>query len=518
MKERIVLINILLALINQSYGNNKNQTLMTTIDEALELIRTPAVAGSGSDEMSLLVALKDLILELQSLGVREPYEERNIMARMRVIGIYFKEVVTMVEEHLKEIANKDKEQCDKDYYYYHSQINGFVREAKFTQIMSSFSFKLRENPDLLKNREAFIRDLNAELAPYVSAGSGFKYTDIPGIMSSIDLEDTDDLNALYNETQDLYSDLGVLKFDLQGWNDMMGNHKGLPRGMMGEIQAFSGGGKSETMRKMLTGMAICNKPHMINPNKKPLIVYLTFEDTQREAYEKMFTQLYREEHDCLIKVTDLDTKDVVKYVQDKLQAKGYRFKVIYGEKYASSPYDVVNLLEAIQNDGYEIHALGLDYMLLLNMTNVPGHLDTYRLKSSYGIVGAYCKARGITCITAAQIDDSAKYKLEEAEEFAREAVNMNLSAGSKYIIHELDFRLFVHIETSEAGEEYYHQMALGKCRFIRSMPKKLRYAVYKMHSVDGEAGGFIKPDVDGPSQVRDRTGGDLRTNGGNAIW
>lgn len=516
MKERIVLINILLALINQSYGSNKNQNLMVTIDEALPLIKTPSVTASGSDEASLLISLKELILELKQIGTKEPFDTRHIIARMRVMGIYFKDVVKLIEDHLSDMESKSEELANKDYYSFHGQVNTFVREAKFTKVMSEYSFKLRENPDLLKDRETFIRELNEQLAPYVASGGGFKYTDIPGIMSAVDVEDTDDLTQLYNETQDLYSDLGVLKFDLQGWNELFGPSGGILRGEFGEIQAMSGCGKSETMRKMLTGIAMSNDPHMLNPNKTPLILYLTYEDTQREVYEKMFIQLYREEHDCLITINDLSTEEVVKYVQDKLQARGYKFKVIYGEKYASTPYDVVNLLEAIQQDGYEIHAFGLDYMLLLNMTNVPGHMDTYKVKNGYGIIGAYTKARGIACITAAQIDDSAKYLIEESEEFAQDAINRNMSAGSKYIIHELDFRLFAHVQ--ESGDGWFHQLAKGKHRLGKGTPSLHKYAVYRMHNVNGVPGGFIKPDLDGESQVRNNTGGNLRSRGGGLMF
>ncbi|AFI55449.1 hypothetical protein TSMG0166 [Halocynthia phage JM-2012] len=512
MKERIVLINILLALINQSYGSNKNQTLMSTIDEALPLIRTPSITSGGNDEASLLISLKELILELKQIGTKDPYDVRHVMARLRIMGIYFKDVVNLLEDNLNSMETKSEELANRDYYSYHSQVNNFVREARFQKVMQEYSFKLREDPDLLKDRESFVRKLNEELTPYVSAGSGFKYTDIPGIQSATDVGDSEELERIYEETQDLYSDLGVLKFDLQGWNDLFGPSKGILRGEFGEIQALSGMGKSETMRKMLTGIAVSNDPHMLNPDKKPLIVYLTFEDTQREVYEKMFVQLYREQYDTLTEINDLSTNEIVKYVQERLQSKGYHFKVIYGEKYASSPYDVVNLLEALQQDGYEIHAFGLDYMLLLNMNNVPGMMDTYKVKNGYGIIGAYTKSRGITCITAAQIDDSAKYLVTESEEFARDAVNRNMSAGSKYIIHELDFRLFAHVE--EAGDGYFHQLAKGKHRLGKGTPSRDKYAVYKMHSVNGTPGGFIKSDLDGKSQVRNDTGGNLRADGG----
>lgn len=516
MKDRIVLINILLALINQSYGTNKNQTLMSTIEEALPLVRTPNITTGGSDEASLLIALKELILELKQIGTKEPYDTRHVMARLRVIGIYFKDVVNLLEDNLKDMETKSEELANKDYYNYHSQVNTFVREARFLKIMQEKSFKLRENPDLLKDRETFMRELNEELAPYVASGGGFKYTDIPGIVSVIDIEDTDELGKVYEETQDLYSNLGVLKFDLQGWNSLFGPNGGLLRGEFGEIQALSGHGKSETMRKMLTGIAVSNTPHMLNPAKTPLILYITFEDTQREVYEKMFVQLYREEFDVLTNINDLSTQEIVTYVQSKLQAKGYKFKVIYGEKYTSSPYDIINLLEALQQDGYEIHCMGLDYMLLLNMTNVPGHMDTYKIKNGYGIIGSYTKARGIACITAAQIDDSAKYLIEESDEFAQAAINKNLSAGSKYIIHELDFRLFAHVV--EDGNGWYHQLAIGKHRLGKGTPTRDKYAVYKLHSVDNKPGGFIKSDMEGESQVRNNTGGNLRVNGGGVMF
>lgn len=515
MNERVILNNIILALVNQSYGTNKNKYFKDTVLEALSLIRLPTVAGMGSDEASLKLEFKSVIDDLLSLEDDQPIDLRYLKIKLKPITPYHKEVIEDLLTEIENMPNKDPEDANKDYFIYYNLINTFIKQQKFAKIFREYSYKLVEQPGRLKEREPFLKEFNDKLAPYVSSSLGNAYTNVPGIISALDVED-DELEELYAETQDLFSELGVLKTDLQGWNQLLGKHGGFLRGEMTEIQALSGMSKSETMRKILTGVAKSNTPHMLDPTKKPLILYLTFEDTQREVFEKLFIQLYREEHDKLVNVGDFTPKEVKDYVHDTLRARGYHFKVIYGEKSSCTPYDVLNLLERIQEDGYEIHQFGLDYLLLLDLSNVPGPMETYKIKNGYGILGSYTKSRGISFITAAQIDDYAKRILEDSDEFARDAVNANVSAGSKYILHELDLRLFVHIV--ETPEGAFHQMAKGKHRAGKGTPLKHRYAVYLMHSVEGEPGGFIRSDLDGESQVRDSTRGNLRSQGGGLMF
>lgn len=515
--ERTALLNIILALINQSYGSNKNETLLHVIDEAFEMIRLPATVGDGADQGSLLLNLKELAEELRTQGTKHPYDPNWLKLRTKVLAVYHKDVKDLLEEVIQELGKRADEEYNADYIYYHNAINRYVRDSKFQNIMFKWACRFRENPDMVHNREQYIREMNEELSPYVGQSTGFQYTDINGIVSEVDVEDDEKLGELYQEVQELSSSAGVLKFDLQGWNEAFGKNGGVLRGTLGELQAMSGCGKSETMRKMLTGIARNNDPLMIDENKKPLILYLTLEDTQREAYEKMFTQMYSEEFDVLVNIAEFNYEDIVAYVKKTLRARGYHFKVIEGEKHKVTPYDVITLLESLSTQGYEIHAMGLDYMLLLDLSSVPGFMDTYKIKNSYGIIGAYTKTRGITCITAAQIDDSAKSLMLESDEFAKEAVERNYSAGSKYIIHELDWRVFTHV-TDGCDGFWYHQFAIGKNRTSRMTPYKDKYAVYRMHLVDGQAGGFIKSDLGGESQVRTNTAGSLKSAGGGVAF
>ena len=522
MNERTTLLNIILALINQSYGSNKNESLLHIVDEAFELIRTPAMVGDGADSGSLLIMLKEFAEELRIQGTKLPYDYNFLKLRIKTLAVYHKDVKDLLQEEIDDLKTKDVDSCNGDYTYYHNTINTFVRESKFQTILFKWACRIRESQQMLQNREEALREMNAELAPYVASSTGFNYTDINGIVSEVDVENEEKLGEIYQEIQELTSSAGVLKFDMQGWNEAFGKNGGVLRGTLGELQAMSGCGKSETMRKMLTGIARSNDPLMIDDKKKPLILYLTLEDTQREAYEKMFTQMYSEEFDVLVDITKFDYKDICAYVSKTLTAKGYHFKVIEGEKHKVTPYDVISLLESLNSQGYEIHALGLDYMLLLDLSNVPGFMDTYKIKNSYGIIGAYTKTRGITCITAAQIDDSAKSLMLESDEFAKDAVERNYSAGSKYIIHELDWRIFTHV-TDGCDGFWYHQLAIGKNRTSRMTPYKDKYAVYRMHMVKdsagvGRAGGFIKTDFDGESQVRSNTAGNLRSMGGGMAF
>jgi hypothetical protein len=507
--ERIVLINIVLALVSQSHGTNKNHSIYNASREAMDLIALPNTSSGSGDEISLLLLLSELIEDLLVKGTDEPIDLDDFKRHIRIMGIYFKEVVELFDAEVERIRSIDNpEEINKIYYYHHMVINNFIEECNVVRIIDEYSRRFRTDPSAIKNRIEIIAEMNTELSPYInSKNRDGRYTGINGVLSDSDFMDGESLGELVEVTQNLYSDVGCLKMDLQGWNELMGPNAGFARGEMVEIQGRSGFGKSDTIRKMLGGIACCNEPYMIDKKKKPLILYLTIEDTRRESIEKIFCNFYMEENDRLVSIRDFSKEEIVEYIKNKITCRGYHFKIIEAEKHKMSPWDVIHLLESLDSDGYEVHVMGLDYMLLLDTGGVPGGMDTYIIKNLYSIISGYTKPKGITVITGGQVSDDIKDVIGSLD-LPRDAVNSNYAARSKRILDELDMRLFVNVQEYEG--KHYHQLAKGKHRLGKGTSSKHKYAVYEMHSIKNKPAGFIKSDIGGDSMVKNETCSGLR--------
>ena len=106
----------------------------------------------------------------------------------------------------------------------------------------------------------------------------------PAVLDELDFSDKESLEATIIKVQDLSEDKGKFITGWKSMNKMLNG--GFRRGEQWVISALQHNYKSGLMQSLFVQFCTLNKPVLIDPNKKPLIVYISFEDDMFENLDK----------------------------------------------------------------------------------------------------------------------------------------------------------------------------------------------------------------------------------------
>lgn len=518
MKDREQLVNIILLLVNESYHTSKNSTVKHLVEDALDSIKLPLAMVGVTDEANVIERLKELTYWLLEHSGEAPIEIDHIITKLKVISINFKGHYDLIIDELGKIPEKSQKKLKQDCQYYYNAVKDFIDDLKFSKKLKQLSFDYHVDSRVHTDKQAFLERLVTELSAH-AAPRKTNGLNIHGINSALSLSNRDDVAKAIETAQQISSDDGLMVTDIQGWNDLFGG--GIRRGEIIDLDALTGRGKSDTVRRILRGIMRSNKPYMLDPTRKPAMVILTLEDTPEDILNKMYCDIVEEETGVSVDITKTDRFEVAEYLQSYLGVNGYNLLVYHGDKHEVNFDGFKRMVEYIESEGYEIHMLALDYLQLMRSDDQAGANPPTQLKMLFGRLGDCTKQRKTTLITCNQFDSKAKELVRNTMEFAKEAVGKNYQENCKSLTNEVDLELAAHVVTGAESEDgfAYHQLARGKHRAGKKTPVGDRYAVYRMHCTDdGKPIGFIKGDLNGASQVRNRTSGALRADGGKEIW
>lgn len=521
--KKTVLINILLALMYSGRTAYREFGLVDRIRLALELLAIPELSGGGSDESNINARLRDLIvLFINKHTADEAIDLTELTMELENIGIYHPEVVNTFVGKVNRLKEMPQEEIDKQAAYAIKKMNDYIRVTQLGAQMTKASFALRDAQMLgdiaqaVKAVEEYQTHAQ-EFLKVANATSKHQVTSISGITSVSSTAEPDSVGRELDDFKKTYSGIGGLKLGLQGWNEAFGPDGEIPRGVMIEIQALSGCGKGETMRRLLMDICRYNDPVLFDEKLKPMVMYFTAEDTPGEAWGKMYHQLYCETNNAFPPTTTTP-KEQQDYVMEKLRARGFEFTLVKCVKDTTPIEQVLQVMDHYRNAGWEIVAAGVDYMAKFDHSHYRLSVDSYNIQRKHSVLGGYCKDNKITVFAANQLGNERAIELASVEDdFAREAERIGFNVGSNRILDELDARLVVHVKQGPNGS-YYHQFCTGKLRWAKGWPRDKRYSTYQMHAIDGQAGGFILPDIGETSRACRDMGGGLKAGGNEAAY
>lgn len=107
---------------------------------------------------------------------------------------------------------------------------------------------------------------------------------------------------------------------------------------------------------------------MTDPKKKPLILLISLEDDASVMLEFMYRYLYYNEYREVPDLTTLKVKDIVTYINSKINCNGYHGKIIRADPSEWTYKNIFNKILEYEAEGYEIHALIIDYLSKLPTT------------------------------------------------------------------------------------------------------------------------------------------------------
>lgn len=493
-KTNTFLLNSILALFHRSYLDSYDKAFIDITKETVSLINDPSLAYESSITRAnqILTGVIHELCELQDKPTPDWLE-----ARLKPLKVDHFEFVKMICSEFAEIETLPLERIKAKYLALRSLCDTY-KEGYLVKSLAREMFGTVLNSDEHGAIPAMEMAME-RILPLIQRKSARDPLNIPGISTFVSSSDKEAMVAEFKEAAELIDTRSVLKSGYQGWDKSLSDYGGLLRGSVIELQAISGGSKSDTARVFLTGVARHTKPFLLDETKKPCLIYLTLEDTISRSLSRTLTQVRREDQDRF-DVEEVSEEESFEQYRELVESGGYTVFNIKGRQKELTPRNVLSLLEAIIDDGYEVHLMVMDYMGQLSFSDIDEANNSECIKTGYSYVFNFCQENKIAAILCAQIAgrEYSEVIKSAADDGLKELVNKNISSQSMNIINVLDGRVMVHVV--KGSSKAYHIWSSGKSRHGTSVLPADKYAVYEMHSAidtrDGvmKPAGFIKPD------------------------
>lgn len=280
----------------------------------------------------------------------------------------------------------------------------------------------------------------------------------------------------------------ILKSGLQGYNRMLGG--GNARGEFGAVAALSHHYKSGFLMDLARWIAIHNKP-LPSDTGIPTIVFTSLENEVYENLMMWFRAAYENltGEDC---PKDMSVDDIINYVTEVYSRNGFKL-VVYrkiGELFGYE--DWVKLHTDLEASGHQIVASILDYITLMNSGDSHSN-DAKKLQVLGNRIGNYGNHHGFLTVTGLQLNGEAEILASSGQVNIVKRYGAAHLADCKGFKKELDFLIYLHIETNHMGVKYL-TMKLDKHKYVHDTPEEYKYCAYRFtpHGIVDDINGECK--------------------------
>lgn len=493
MDNKLLLVKSITLLYRESLLPTKNANSADLVRTVLENIRLPELNLSLNRERDILYALKQTALEMCENPPDHEYEKTELLNRLKLNVVDDDKLneafVSAIEPEMNEASIK------RTVVNIQKSIHNHFREQKVDEFLSKAAYAFRHQRDKIKNVQSWLSELIANLEPFqVSAVSKD-----PGVVASIDIGDENSTQEVFKVVNENSSGKTVLKSGLQGLNKLL--QGGFRRGESWVIGALQHNFKTGFSMTLFKQIAMYNKPIMRDPNKKPLLLRISFEDDLDKNLQWLYQSLYENEtkEKCITGSSDIAT--MAKYVREKLEVNGYHIKMMRVDPTQWTYMHICNYITELESQGYEVHLCMVDYLAMLPTTGCSIGPMGSDVRDMWRRIRNFMSVRSILFISPHQLSTEAKQLIRDGRgDFVKEIANKGYYDKCKTIDQEVDGELYIHIE--KKNRKSYLTIQRGKHRIPTLIEDEDKYLVYPFHDV-----GAIHDDIDGPPTHCKKVGG-----------
>ena len=506
MDSKLLLVKAIMLLYREGQledNNGQSGPIIKEVIEALKPTFNSAVSGSSKDT---LVALRDTLLYMLEEPPGYKHDRDTIIQRLRVNIIDDESLFKAVELGMIELESEERIQ--QVCYDHVRTLRQFLSRNTIKNIMKQASQYVHFNEESV-NWKTFAADLVDQLEPFASN----LVENAQGLVTELDIDNIEAVEKVMKDGNESNSTEGIMKLGWQGVNRMTGDHGGIRRGDFVLIGALQHNFKSGMLLNIPKHVALYNRPYMLDPKKKPLIIYISLENKIEDNILIMYKNLKENETGEACDVSNINIQEAAAYLREVLGKNGYHFKFLRFDPTEFTYRDLFELLDRYQAEGYEIHMVSVDYLNMMSKQGCnSGINEAHRIRELFRRVRNYCNPKGITLLTAHQLSSDAKQLVRMgSSDFVKEVANKGYYDSSKGIDQEVDLEITIHIEKPGDGHSYLTMMRGKHRKSGKITPDKDLFCVYRFEPI-----GDIPDDVHGRDLSRRSVGGGVNSQPGAA--
>jgi len=299
-------------------------------------------------------------------------------------------------------------------------------------------------------------------------------------IGELDISNMDQIEEAVKDTLDMYDNKHILKTGFKCLNEM--TQGGLRRGELVTIAALPHNYKSGLTKTLFLQLARLNEPVLDDPKKKPLLLFLSLEEELRVVAMFMYSYLkFLKEGVAVDPLKDkVDKEDMLRYLKEILPNElKYEIKIIRMDPTKVTFNKIKNQVNKLEKEGYEIHALFIDYLSQIDVSDIKGSgPNGTEYKNLFKAVRNEFSPRNILVVTPHQISTEAKRLIKNGVpdlEFVKYLPNKGYYAHSGQLDQEIDLELFVH--KAHINRKPVLTIQRGKHRIPTQVEEEKKYIV-----------------------------------------
>jgi hypothetical protein len=496
LDNKLLLLNCITLLYRESQLPNMERS-GPLVRSVMALVKTAENLQITMDRSTQMIGgLKRLALTMADDPSNHEYEEVEILQQIK---LYCADDLAFFESFEKAITAELKESSIKrNVTNLRRSLSTHLRNEMFKTAIQRAHVTLTFKADTIPDMNKFVEELVAEIEPYQQDGT----TNDPAIVSQVHFDNLESISEIMKEVQEESDGTGILRTGWQGLNRML--RGGFRRGEQWVIPALQHKNKSGCLMDIFRGVCQYNVPMMIDPSRKPLNVFFTFENRNNQNMQYIYTKLIANETGKFItpdELKQIPIEEIAQYIYTKMRATGYEVKMIQVDPTQWGYRDLCNKLLEFEAEGYEIHLVAVDYLYMLQTTGCTQGPAGHDVRDLFRRMRNFTSRRKITFLTPHQISTDGKQLVRDgSSDFVKQLVGKGYTAGSKQIDQEVDGEIYLHIE--EHNGRFYQTYQRGKHRIVGQTPLIDQYFAHLFHPQLG-----ILDDVNSEDTTLRRVGG-----------
>lgn len=360
MDANVLLTKCLTLLYRESQVENATENSNELIRTTVEKIKLNNVIVGFPAFKETTSSLRNLVLEMCRNPVNHVYELGELLQQIRIITNGDDNLYNAIAQGME--SQQTGPNLKRSIVSLRKAISTEFREQKLAEIIKRTHQDLSFNRHTISDMSAYVRNLILEL-DVTSSKTSAKDT---AIVKSMNFSDDDSMVDAYTNVAN--SNSTDLAFQL-GWKELNTALQGGPRpGDTVIVGALQHNYKTGMSLSMFAHIALFNKPKTKDPNKKPLLYRVTFEDPLRNNAQFLYQLLKYEETHEPVDVKGVSIDEMAKYVQRRMRATGYH--VILDEVNPSNwtYQSLINRIIELESEGYAVEVFACDYLYKVSTT------------------------------------------------------------------------------------------------------------------------------------------------------
>ncbi|UKZ10882.1 DNA helicase [Vibrio phage C-ZP2022] len=483
LNPNLILTKAITGTFFNRFLSDPNTNLKKIVSELLEKVKLPkSIAGEGG-EGEIAMSLRYTYDWLLAVPLSETIRVEDIRSRLIINCAFAEDYAELIRDQL-DVDTTNKEAMEERVKSIIAELKHDLNVASIGTMVSDIHRKINFGAEIfdvsgtlemLKNQVEDIQNQNATM--HEGFGGKVDFSNLQSIRETIN-------NAKENLSYD-----GILKTGLQGLNKLWGVG-GYIRGGSYLYGARTHNYKTGILLDHCEWFCTLNSPRLLDKTKKPMILRVSFENKPEQDIPIMYRSIWEAENLRKCDFAEVDIEEAAQYIQERYNRNGFHFEMVCFDPNNMDVWDLINILKGYEAEGYEIHAVVVDYMELITKKGSKHKRLDELIVYSYEVLRNYCFPRNITQIHAHQLNTQTDDILRETGSagFAKKVASGGYWMNCRSLETKVDGACTMHIHRME--DDAYLTLAWSKNRTSSDTPERAKSVAYKFHEFGG-----ITPDL-----------------------